>query len=295
MGFSKFLDKATQKIQETLRDDNAPPPIPSGSKPNASYQPSPIYYRLDSSPSTAVNTQVKHEQGDWGWGNNELQNYTDSPENSFHTPNNILVLRAVIASGKPDNKYTSARLRVHHTLARQNGYVEATISAPCARGIWPAFWLLPSEPFNWPVDGEVDIMEHWNAETENHCCLHWGHFHGEDMAKHKVCETQIPNITQPHVYGFAWDQPPCGEGGRLIWYIDGRAVMKASRPQGTRRMEDFQVILNIAVGGNVNKGAVPADGIYDMAIHELKMCEGPPGGMQRFEQDWQQTREGHGY
>jgi beta-glucanase (GH16 family) len=235
---------------------------------------------------------VKHECGDWGWGNNELQNYTDSPENSFHTQNNVLVLRAVVNGGKPDNKYTSARLRVHHTLARQNGYVEATISSPCAKGIWPAFWLLPSEPFKWPEDGEMDIMEHWNADPTNHCCLHWGHFHGEDMKKHQVHEQKISNITQPHVFGLAWEQPPGGEGGRLIWYIDGKAVMKASRPAGTRRMEDFQVILNIAVGGNVNNGAVPNDGTYDLAVHELKMCDHVPG---KFESDWQRTKEGHGY
>jgi hypothetical protein len=60
-------------------------------------------------------------------------------------------------------------------------------------------------------------------------------------------------------------------------------------------MEDFQVILNIAVGGNVNKGAVPADGAYDMCVHELKMCESPEGGWGRFEGDWQHVKEGHGY
>ena len=295
MGFSKFFDKVTDKIQETFRDDDGPPPVPSASKPSGPLTAAPEYFRANFSQGTQVNSQVKHECGDWGWGNNELQNYTDSPENSFHTPDNKLVLRAVIANGRPDNKYTSARLRVHHTLARQNGYVEATISSPCAKGIWPAFWLLPSEPFNWPVDGEVDIMEHWNADPTNHCCLHWGHFHGEDMSKHKVHEEKIQNITQPHVFGLAWEQPGSGDGGRLIWYIDGRPVMKAWRPWGTRRMEDFQVILNIAVGGNVNNGAVPDDGTYDLVVHELKMCEGPPGGMEMFEHDWQHTAEGHGY
>jgi beta-glucanase (GH16 family) len=308
MPFGKFLDKATAKIQEELRKNNinipgssssssaspaGPPPVPANKPSFGSAPPPPPaqpYFQANFSPEVPVNSQVKHEQGDWGWGNNELQNYTDSPENSFHTPHG-LVLRAIAGQGK----YTSARLRVHHTLARQNGYLEATISAPSARGIWPAFWLLPSEPFNWPVDGEVDIMEHWNGETENHCCLHWGHFHGEDMAKHKVCETNIPQITSAHTYGFAWDQPPGGEGGRMIWYIDGRPVMKASRPAGTRRLEDFQVILNIAVGGNVNKGAVPADGVYDMCVHELKMSESVPGGQGRFESDWGFTTEGHGY
>jgi beta-glucanase (GH16 family) len=298
MPFSKFLDKIQDKIQEHIppQIQNAskpPPPIPTGSKPSST--PVPTFWRADFSPSTAVATNVKHECGDWGWGNNELENYTNTPENSFHTQGNGLVLRAVIGSAKPSDKYTSARLRTHQTLQRRCGYLEATISAPSAKGIWPAFWLLPAEPFNWPVDGEIDIMEAWNGDKTNHCCLHWGHFAGEDMAKHRVCETEISGITKPHVYGFAWDQPEHGDGGRLIWYIDGRPVMKGTRPNGTRRMEDFQVILNVAIGGNVCNGAVPKDGVYDMTVHELKMCDSPNGGWEGFERDWPRTREGHGY
>lgn len=301
MGFSKYLDKASAKLQEELqkRNVNVPPQIPFSTKPtasSASAPPAETYYRLDTSPVNPVSQEIKHELGDWGWGNNELQNYTDRPANSFHTDSNSLVLRAIIDSTRQgSDRYTSARLRVKHTLARQNGYLEATISAPSAGGIWPAFWLLPSEPFNWPVDGEVDIMESWNGIPTNHSCLHWGKFEGADMKKHIVQETTINDIPNRHVYGFAWTQPPSGEGGRCLWYIDGRAVMKADRPAGTRRLEDFQVILNIAVGGNVNQGVTPADGQYDMVVYELKMCESVPGGMDRFEADWRSCRGGHGY
>ena len=147
-------------------------------------------------------------------------------------------MRALVQNGS----YTSARLTSHQTLSRPRGYLEATTLPPSAPGIWPAYWMLPCEPFNWPGDGEVDIMESWNGEKKNHSCLHWGHYNGEDSQKHKVIQTPLTDLTtSPHTYGFAWieeDGIPDWRG-RLIWYIDGRPVMKSNIPAGSRRMEDY--------------------------------------------------------
>lgn len=139
----------------------------------------------------------------------------------------------------------------------------------------------------------MDIMESWNGEAVNHSCMHWGHYNGEDSQKHRVVETSISNITATHTYGFAWEQPEDGEGGRCVWYIDGKAIMKAMKPRGTRRFEEWRIILNVAVGGDVCKGTVPNDGCYDFVVHELKMCLGPDGSWSRFERDWVKTKEGH--
>lgn len=98
--------------------------------------------------------------------------------------------------------------------------------------------------------------------------------------------------TAVHRFGFAWDQPERGEGGRLIWYIDGRAVMKAERPPGTRRMEDYRVLLNVAAGGNVCQGRVPASGCYDFVIHEMKICDAPELGWETVESDWKHAEQG---
>lgn len=98
-------------------------------------------------------------------------------------------------------------------------------------------------------------------------------------------------------YEFTWEQPE-GRGrneggGRAIWSIDGKAVMKAGIPEGARRMDDWQIIINVAMGGNVCQGLRPADGHYDMVVHELSLHDEPSGGWGRFEQDWQSTPEGH--
>ena len=127
----------------------------------------------------------------------------------------------------------------------------------------------------------------------NHSCLHWGHFNGEDWNKHRVIETPIPDMAHvPHVFELAWEQPDDGNGGKLVWYIDGRAVMKASIPAGTRRISDWKVILNVAMGGNVCGGRLPEDGSYDFVVHSLKMDDSPPGGWGRFAGDWEVAREG---
>ncbi len=169
----------------------------------------------------------------------------------------------------------------------------AVLTAPCAQGIWPAFWLLPSEPFTWPNDGEVDIFESWNGDRMNHSCLHWGHYNGEDWNKHRVQDTPIHTMdSQPHIMVFAWEQPESGQGGRMLWYIDGVPAMRAEIPVGIRRMSDWRIIMNVAMGGNVCGGKLPADGWYDFVVHELNMSDEPVGGWGQFAQDWERTKEG---
>lgn len=138
-------------------------------------------------------------------------------------------------------------------------------------------------------------MENWNNEKTNHSCLHWGHYSGEDAQKHRVVQTPLSDLTtQPHTYGFAWieeDGIPDWRG-RLIWYIDGRPVMKGNIPAGSRRMEDYRILINIAMGGTCNKGQLPSEGYYDLVVSDLKMCEEPVGGWHAFEQAWGATPEG---
>ncbi|KAF2133885.1 glycoside hydrolase family 16 protein [Dothidotthia symphoricarpi CBS 119687] len=286
------------------------PPIPQSSKPQSrpvpqnrpmSSQPPPpqnlapsqgekVYWKPSFAASTPVSQNFRHETGDHGWGNNEKQMYTDQATNSFHHDNRLIV-RALVQNGS----YTSARLTSFQTLSRPRGYLTATILPPVAEGIWPAYWMLPADPFVWPKDGEVDIFESWNGDCMNHSCLHWGHFNGEDHDKHRVAETHLPNMArEPHTFGFAWieeDGIPDWRG-RMVWYIDGQPVMKANIPVGTRRMEDYRLLINIAMGGNVCQGKLPKDGYYDMIVSEVKMCEEPEGGWQQFEHAWSNAREG---
>lgn len=158
MSFQHHLDGLLTKGKAKLKEytdqhqsPNAPPPVPYSTKPRGSSQaPSTTaYWQGAFNPSTPVSQIFEQETGAHGWGNNESQNYTNDPKNSFFTPDGKLVLRGIVQSGAGD-KYTSARLISHQKLDRQRGCLTAVLSPPCAEGIWPAFWLLPSKPFTWP-------------------------------------------------------------------------------------------------------------------------------------------------
>lgn len=188
---------------------------------------------------------------------------------------------------KPEDRFTSARLVSKRSLRRDKGVLTGVIQSPCAAGIWPAFWLLPKEPSRWPEDGEIDIAETWNGDLQNRTCLHFGHHNEAD--KHSVITTALPNMAKKPVrYDFAWDQPGGEAGqGRLLWYIDGKPIMKSSVPPGMRRIRDFNILLNVAMGGNVCEGKVPADGNYDMTVQALYMADTLEfGGWEKFDKDF---------
>ncbi|KAF5005019.1 hypothetical protein FDECE_8544 [Fusarium decemcellulare] len=295
----KLKNEFENLIGEPQAQNQQPPPPPMATRPppqqqpmgGQGAQPGHVYWQPQFRPDIPVHVDwdAKIGNGPDGWGNQELEYYTADQQNAFYTPDGKLVLRALAnnASPNPEQRYTSARLVSRQTLARDQGVLTGVILSPCAQGIWPAFWLLPQEPFAWPTDGEVDIAETWNGDLENHTCLHWGQHH--EPQKHRVIGTKIPDMQhRPVRYDFAWNQPGGQAGqGRMIWYIDGRPVMKAEIPAGTRPMRDMTILLNIAMGGNVCGGKTPADGYYDMVVHTLFMGSEPEyGGWHRFDADW---------
>ena len=69
--------------------------------------------------------------------------------------------------------------------------------------------------------------------------------------------------------------------------------MKASIPPKTRPLRSFQIIINVAMGGNVCDGVMPMNGCYDMVVHEISLCEEPIGGWQEFDRAYSRVPEGH--
>lgn len=197
-----------------------------------------------------------HDLGDNGWGNKELQTYTDSRTNSFVTADpaatdgRALVLKAVRTAG---GGYTSARLKTHGRFATRHGRIEARLKLPRGQGIWPAFWMLGDniDRVPWPACGEIDVVE---------LCGHqpgtlYGTLHGPGYsAQHGLTQsTQLPGgATFSEAYHvFAVDWKP----GRIDWLLDGKiyhARTPADLPAGAHWVfEDaaFFLLLNLAVGG----------------------------------------------
>ena len=99
------------------------------------------------------------ETGGGGWGNNELQYYTNTQSNAM-VENGVLTITARKETVGEYN-YTSARITTQNKFDFKYGRIEARMKLPYGQGLWPAFWMLGAN-FNtvgWPACGEVDIME----------------------------------------------------------------------------------------------------------------------------------------
>jgi beta-glucanase (GH16 family) len=187
-----------------------------------------------------------------GWGNNELETYTDSPANAFVANDSSavdgksLVIRAV----KSASGYTSARIKTRATF--QYVRFEARARIPSGAGCWPAFWALGGdiESVGWPECGEMDIMEWIGKEpSRNKGSLHAPGY----SANHSLnADVFLPNGATfgegYHVFAADWYPD------EIIFSMDGVVYedqRKDKRPAGSKWPFDhpFQVILNFAVGG----------------------------------------------
>jgi len=126
------------------------------------------------------------ELGGAGWGNEELQTYTDRPENSSIEGGALVITaRAEKFTGRDGiaRDYTSARLKTLGRFSQAYGRFEARIKIPRGQGIWPAFWMMGVniDSRGWPDDGELDVMENIGREPSTvHGTLHGPGYSGAD-------------------------------------------------------------------------------------------------------------------
>jgi beta-glucanase (GH16 family) len=189
-----------------------------------------------------------YDLGAGGWGNKELESYTDSRANSYLDGEGHLVIKALRTA---PGKFTSARLKTQGKFSFTYGRVEARIKIPYGQGIWPAFWMLGDDikSKGWPDGGEIDIMENIGREPD---MIH-GTVHGPGYSgAHGIGkEFQIASgrfADDYHVYAIEWTPD------RIAFLVDGKTyhtVTPASLPAGAKWVygHPFHLILNVAVGG----------------------------------------------
>ena len=148
-----------------------------------------------------------------GWGNNELQYYTDRPENIV-VQNGYLIITAREEAFQ-GSIYTSARIKTKGKFERKYGRFEARIKLPSGKGMWPAFWMLGSNieedrdddlsTFQWPFCGEIDIMENAGSKpTIISGAIHGpGYSGGEPILKeYDLVNDRVDSGF--HIYGVEW-------------------------------------------------------------------------------------------
>lgn len=188
--------------------------------------------------------------GSNGWGNNELQYYTDRTENIHIDGRGNLVITA-IREPFLGSAYTSARIKSKGLKEFQYGRIEARIKTPFGQGLWPAFWMLGADidAVGWPQTGEIDIMELRGQQPSTML----GTIHGPGYsAGNSISNTfQLFDSrfdTEFHVFAVEWGPD------FMDFFVDQRLygrITPSDLPTGAEWVFDkpFFLLLNVAVGG----------------------------------------------
>jgi autotransporter-associated beta strand protein len=195
------------------------------------------------------------EVGLVGWGNNELQYYTDRPANARVADGLLSITARRENYGGMD--YTSARLTSRGRFSQAGGRFEIRAALPAGQGFWPAFWMLPesSRYGGWAASGEIDILEARGQDTrriEN--TIHYGGSWPDNTSTGSAYT--LPGggrTTDFHVYAVEWD---LGPQPMLRWYVDDTLSWVTTQwwssggPYPAPFNEPFHLLVNLAVGGN---------------------------------------------
>ena len=202
------------------------------------------------SSATIDSSKWGYDTGGNGWGNNELQYYTNRSENArIESGNLVIEARAENYGGK---NYTSARLLTKGKWSSTYGRIEARIKIPKGQGIWPAFWMLGTniDSVGWPNCGEIDIMENIGSLPSTlYGTVHGPGYSGGGGISGSTVLSGAALGDDFHVYGIEWEQ------NRIRWFLDGQlyfTVTPSSLPNGSAWVfnQPQFLILNVAVGGN---------------------------------------------
>ena len=209
--------------------------------------------------SAVDSTKWTAEIGGNGWGNQELEYYTNSIENAYQDGKGSLIIKA-IKLDQPSNltcwygscQYTSARLITKGKFEQKYGRFEARIKIPKGQGTWSAFWMLGNniDKVGWATCGEIDIMENIGREPSTiHGTVPGPDYNGANgIGGHYKLSKNMAFADDFHVYSAEWNK------SSIQFYVDGKrykTLTISDIPRNSSWVYDhpFFLILNFAVGG----------------------------------------------
>jgi beta-glucanase (GH16 family) len=183
-----------------------------------------------------------------GWGNAELQYYTNRASNVSLDGNGNLMITAR-AENYLGAGFTSARVNTKGIFEQTYGRFEARIKTPYGPGIWPAFWMLGSnvDAVTWPQCGEIDIMEQrGNQSYINNGSMHGPGYSGGGAITKSYALTNGRFDSDFHIYAIEW-------GPDYVDYFVDEKLYQRITPKDVKGEwvfdKSFFMILNVAVGG----------------------------------------------
>ncbi|MDP2137479.1 MAG: glycoside hydrolase family 16 protein [Candidatus Didemnitutus sp.] len=193
-----------------------------------------------------------YDVGGHGWGNKELQFYTDDRRENARVEAGHLIIEAHREPWE-NSAYTSARLVTKGKGDWTHGRFEIRARLPDGRGTWPAIWMLPTTwdlgDGKWPDNGEIDIMEHVGHDLHRvHASTHTQKNQWKNNTQRTAAVTVPDATTAFHTYALEWDE------NEIRMFVDDRHYF-TSRKEGADWtawpfFRDFHLVLNVAVGGD---------------------------------------------
>lgn len=202
--------------------------------------------------------------GSGGWGNNELEYYTDRSQNVI-VQGGVLKINA-IKENYNGSAYTSARLLSKGKFAFTYGRVEVRAKLPAGAGTWPAVWMLGDNigSAGWPNCGEIDIMEHRGSELNK--IFGTLHYPGRSGANADGSTRVIDNATTAfHVYSMEWN------AASINIYVDGQLYHTVTNSANIPFNHDFFLLMNLAMGGNFGGPVDPAFTSATMEVDYIRV------------------------
>ena len=203
--------------------------------------------------------------GDWGWGNGEIEYYTNRTDNVRVADGSLQIIAKKENYG--GQKYTSGRIISKGKKYFKYGKMEARIKVENGNqdGVWPAYWMMGENKkegvkVNWPYCGEIDIMEHANSNNYVGGCLHWNTngsngayshgsygsgFEGAEKAFGYYTDNENNGINGWHTYTLIWD------ANHMEWQLDGKTYLSQSITSNNAycfQKEHF-FLFNLAIAG----------------------------------------------
>lgn len=194
-----------------------------------------------------------------GWGNNELQNYTNRPENVTVSNGTLkIIARKESYNG---SAYTSARLKTQNKYSFKYGKVEVKAKLPAGVGTWPAIWMLGNNinTVGWPACGEIDIMEHRGSHLNTISAAL--HYPGRSGGNAEFSTVNINNVTSAfHRYTVEWNS------ATIKFSVDDVPFFTVANSASLPFNHNFFILLNVAMGGNYGG---PVDPAFTSAVMEI--------------------------
>ena len=199
-------------------------------------------------------TKWTYDIGDWGWGNNELQYYTENRLENARQEDGNLIIEAI--KDDEGHEWTSARLTTRGKVSFVHGRIEFRAKVPPLRGNWAAGWTLGDEyvdEISWPYCGEIDILESVGFELDDetgngeaHASIHCGAYYFK-LENHPTAILKVENmVDEYHTYAIDWT------GDYIKAYVDDRLYFtyEDNSNELTWPYDKPQnLILNLAMGG----------------------------------------------